>query len=288
MAPPSTASASRRLLSPVQRRTVSDLLDADGGRAFPSGLARELRQELEAGVAPFLPWRGVPLSLSKERLNVLARCEGLFDADLRGERPPFEHNPASAAGTLAHKSIELDVRSTQERGSGEIVQVAAHRLERDRRFRPYWEGLPEPRRVALLERSEGSVARFRSSFPPVRGFRRKSAPVTELWLETSAGGGAVMLRGKVDLLVGASRTGLATPVLIDLKDGRPSLDHAEDMRLYALLYTLRTGVPPFRVATFLLASGRVATGGRRPGGPSARAGPLPDRGPDCRPPALGR
>src|SRR5205823_2380269 len=127
--------------------------------------------------------------------------------------------------------------------------------QRDRQFRPYWDELTEQRRTDLLHRARGSVCRFRSSFPSVRAFRRGLAPRTELWLETPLGGGAVVLRGKVDLLLGVPRAGRATRVLIDLKDGRPSLDHAEDMRLYALLYTLRTGAPPFRVATFFLSSG---------------------------------
>ena len=32
-------------------------------------------------------------------------------------------------------------------------------------------------------------------------------------------------------------------------------EHVEDMRLYALLFTLRFGVPPLRVASFFLRSG---------------------------------
>ena len=242
-------------LSALQLRTVSDLLDPGEGRTFPAGLAHDLRRELEAAVDPFLPWQGEAVSLSKERLNELGRCEGLFDADISGERPPFVHGTASAAGTLAHKSIEVDIRSREERDAAAIVRIASERLQRDRRFRPYWDELPEERRTVLLERAVGSVCRFRSSFPSVRAFRRGLAPRTELWLETPLGGGAVMLRGKVDLLLGASRAGRSTRVLIDLKDGRPALDHAEDMRLYALLYTLRTGAPPFRVATFFLPSG---------------------------------
>ena len=47
----------------------------------------------------------------------------------------------------------------------------------------------------------------------------------------------------------------STRVLIDLKTGRAWPDHPEDMRLYALLYTLRYGVAPFRVATLFLSSG---------------------------------
>jgi PD-(D/E)XK nuclease superfamily len=243
-------------LSETQRRTAIDLIETGPGRTFPPRLARDLRHALEEGVAPFLPWERPALSLSKERLNLLGRCDGLFQADLLGERPPFVFTPASAAGTLAHASVELDVHSPDELPAADVARLAADRLQRDRRFRPYWEGLQEAHRAELLARARDSTERFRASFPPVRDHRRRLAPVTELWLETPLGRGAVVLRGKVDLLVGASRRGAATRVLIDLKNGRPSPDHAEDMRWYALLFTLRTGAPPYRVATFFLASGQ--------------------------------
>ena len=47
----------------------------------------------------------------------------------------------------------------------------------------------------------------------------------------------------------------STRLLLDLKSGGAWPEHPEDMRLYALLYTLRFGVPPLRVATVFLSSG---------------------------------
>lgn len=243
-------------LSAIQRRTARDLIEPPARVPFRPALAGELRTSLEDGLAPFLPWRGPPLSLTKERLNLLARCEGLFEADLRGERPPFVHTRASAVGTLAHKSVEIDVRSSEEASPEEVATVAVERLRRDRRFGPYWDALEDAARSDLLGRAADTVERFRASFPPVRDYRRRLAPVSELWLETTLGHGAVVLRGKADLLVGFPRAGRATRVVIDLKTGRPSPDHAEDMRLYALLFTLRAGAPPARVATFFLSSGQ--------------------------------
>jgi hypothetical protein len=42
---------------------------------------------------------------------------------------------------------------------------------------------------------------------------------------------------------------------VDLKTGQPSTTHADDLRLYAVLETLRVGVPPFRLASYYLDSG---------------------------------
>ena len=58
----------------------------------------------------------------------------------------------------------------------------------------------------------------------------------------------------MDLLLNPPDPLVATRVLVDLKSGRAWPDHPEDMRLYALLYTLRYGVPPYRVATLFLGS----------------------------------
>jgi hypothetical protein len=246
-------------LSPVQRRTIADLLEAAAGYRFRHELAAELRDRLEDEIRPHLPALGAgsaePLRLWKERLNELARCEGLFDSSLRQEGRPFEHTEASAAGTLSHRSIELDVAVAEDVPAPLLASRAAEKLRRDRRFGPYWEGLDEVERAELRMRAVRSVEQFRASFPPVREWRRALAPVTELWLEARLGEGAVRVLGKVDLLLNAARAGRSTRVLIDLKGGRWFPDHAEDMRLYALLFTLRTGTPPLRVATFFLSSG---------------------------------
>ncbi len=70
-------------------------------------------------------------------------------------------------------------------------------------------------------------------------------------------GGAIVLVGIVDLLIGAPSRGRASVEVIDVKSGRPRLDDREDLRYYALLETLRSGAPPFRVATFYTRTGQV-------------------------------
>lgn len=234
---------------------MASLLDAGDGAPFDPSLAADVLQDVERRIAPFASSLERPVRLAKERLNERDRCEGLFAADVLGERPPFEHRPASAAGALAHKSIELDVGAPAELGADELVDAALVRLARDHAFSPYWDALDPAARGEIRMRALRDVEQFRSTFPPVRPFRRALAPVTELWFQTNLARGAVQLRGKVDLVLNAPRRGRATRVLIDLKGGRPYEEHAEDMRFYALLFTLRCGVPPYRVATFHLASG---------------------------------
>ena len=47
----------------------------------------------------------------------------------------------------------------------------------------------------------------------------------------------------------------ATRLAVDLKTGNAYPEFAEDMRFYALLMTLRFGVPPYRAASLFLESG---------------------------------
>lgn len=242
-------------LTSVQRRTIDQLLDVGEGRAFAPDLEQELREAIERGILPALDPGMEPLVVSKERLNELDRCEGSFHATLAGEAPPFEHSAASAAGTLAHRAIEVDVAVGHEVEPRRVVELASERLGRDRRFAPYWERLDQLERAELAMQALRSLEQFRASFPPVHAFRRALAPLSELWFESRFANGRVKVRGKVDLVLNPARTGRATRVLIDLKGGRARSEHPEDMRLYALLHTLRTGVPPVRVATFFLSSG---------------------------------
>jgi hypothetical protein len=71
-------------------------------------------------------------------------------------------------------------------------------------------------------------------------------------------GGAVVISGKIDLLLGAAdrlEPMRGTRLAIDLKTGGAYPNYVEDNRFYALLLTLRFGVPPYRVASLFLEGG---------------------------------
>jgi PD-(D/E)XK nuclease superfamily len=246
------------LLTAVQLRTLRDLL---GGEALPDGeaLAAAARSRLEGALASLgLKGSPDPLWLAKGALADLERCEGLFDARLRREGPPFEHSENTAAGALFHKVIEVDVGSRHEFDLRLVAERAVIRLaDEDRSFAAHWAGLDELDRFALMAEGTRRAENFRASFPPL-GPGGAAAPLPELKLRVELAGGATVLAGKVDLLLmRPDPAGGRTPIrlALDLKTGTPRSEHAEDMRFYALLMALRYGVPPFRVATFFLESG---------------------------------
>jgi PD-(D/E)XK nuclease superfamily len=240
-------------LTPVQRRTLRELVDVGAGEPFDPAVESRLRERIEREAGPFEP--ATPLRLSKERLNDLARCQGLFSALVGGEGEAFRFGPRAARGSLVHKAIEIEVGSSHPVDAHELAGRAASRLGEDRQFAPYWAGLDQLDRDGLLMEAVRTLESFRASFPPMHEVRRHLVPVSEQWLEAGFAGGAVTILGKVDLMLNRPHPARSTRVLIDLKSGRAWPDHPEDMRLYALLYTLRYGVPPRRVATLFLESG---------------------------------
>jgi hypothetical protein len=175
-----------------------------------------------------------------------------------GERGPFAFSPRFAAGRLAHKSVELEVAGREERDVYGLVEQASERLLDDDAFRSFWDGLDPLRRDETLMDAAKTLELLRSTMPPLRRMRRDLAPCTEWSVRAELLGGAIVLSGTLDLVLGSGSSvasNRATRLAIDLKTGKAWPEHAEDMRFYALLLALRFGVPPYRVATLYLDSG---------------------------------
>jgi len=243
-------------LTTVQRRTMETLIGTGERPSFPTSLAERLRDRIEDAARTLDLAK--PLWLGKSNLTDLGRCEGFFGSVLAGERTPFAYNPKTAAGKLFHKSIELEVSCRDELPSRELAQVAVERLGEDAQFTSYWLELESLRHDELVVEAAKVIDLFRSSFPPLRPHRRELAPVPEARLRAELLGGALVLSGQIDLLIGPGNSDptRATRLAIDLKSsGRGWPEYPEDMRFYALLMTLRFGVLPYRVATVFLESG---------------------------------
>lgn len=240
----------------AQRRTLEDLIGLGPAPPFPEGLAAEVRGRLEerlamVGAGPGRPSPGPgsdALWIGKRRLNEHARCEGLLQAGLLGEGSRFEHSFPTASGAIFHASIEVDLATERSFDPRSVCERAVIRLaDRDQSFAELWRGLDGFGRGELEAEAARRLALFRDSFPPLP---RRWAPQPELRLRAHLCGGRVVLAGAPDLVLGRSRR-----LIVDLKSGGAWPEYPEDLRFYALLLLLRTGVPPYRVATFFLESG---------------------------------
>jgi hypothetical protein len=221
---------------------------------FDPRLRDELRGQLEARLEPVaarVP-DGEVLWVSKHLLATVHGCEGLF---LAREAEDFAWTPQTARGTVSHKAIELSISWRGDPSAGELVEEAIARLiASGDRIADYLGGLAEGERAELHGESVERVAMFLECFPKLQARWR---PVAESRLRADLNDDRIVLSGKVDLTVGRGEGTRAGKVLIDLKTGGYSPTHRDDLRFYALVETLRLGVPPRLLASYYLDGGRL-------------------------------
>jgi hypothetical protein len=117
--------------------------------------------------------------------------------------------------------------------------------------------------ITRLERSEraGLASEVRRQ---ARGIEQRWPPLDAGWLPRTQQrlrvpllGGAVQLSARVDLALGAPPVAESSVAFVDVKSGMPRAEHRADLHYYALLETLRTGAPPFAVATYYTRTGEL-------------------------------
>lgn len=241
-------------LTPAQQ-TVLDQLGADRSRrpSFDTDLRDLLRARLEAGLAPSRRQLGDQTVLvNKRSLSLVHGCEAHYLADIDA---PFEVRQPMVIGTVTHKAVELSINWRGEVVPGDLVDHAVASLEHsDSWVTDFLQTRSERERAELRSDVVERFTMFAETFPPLRAGWR---PVTEAGLRVELADGQVILRGKVDLTLGQPDGTVAGKVLIDFKTGRTRPAHLDDLRFYALLETLRVGVPPRLMASYYLDQGKL-------------------------------
>jgi hypothetical protein len=239
-------------LSPAQQRTLQDLGAAGAERpVFPSDLGPRLRADLEAGLTGVIGDLAPDerLDLSKHLLGRIHGCEVRLLAEDEADEP-FTVTVPIARGSIAHKAVELGIHWRGEPLPLDLVDEAMASLAAsDHWLTDFLQTCTEAERAELRSTASDRVAKFFECFPPLEA---KWRPVTESSQIVDLADGRVRLRGKVDLTLGTARGMQAGKVIVDLKTGAPNPIHRDDLRFYALLDTIRLGVPPRLVASFYL------------------------------------
>ena len=242
------------VLTPTQERVLSDLMGNGQARpTFDADLASRLRAELEERLAPVATQLGDrQLVVHKSALSRVHACEGHHVAEAEAG---FSWSAPAAVGVVAHKAIELSVSLAPPDGLAALVDVAIERIasDVDRGLGAWLAGASELDRAEVRGGAIDRALKFEDEFPPIK---RAWRPRLESTLLTSLCGDRIVVRGKVDLALGQARGTTAGVLIVDFKTGKPRRDHTDDLRFYALLETLRAGVPPFRVASWYLDSGQ--------------------------------
>lgn len=239
-------------MNPSQQEVV-DLLGArDHERpTFDAGLRVHLRAILEEATSELVEEIAATLHVNKHSLSSAHGCEARFLADKDND---FVVSIPVARGTVAHKAIELSVHWPGDPSALELVDEAIARLTvTDHWLADFLGRCTDADRAELRAEANDRVATFMECWPPLK---RRWLPVTESATRLELHDALVILRGKVDLTLGRSRGLQAGKVLIDFKTGGSALAHRDDLRFYALLETIRVGVPPRLLASYYLDQGR--------------------------------
>ena len=246
----------RNLLTPAQVDVVDHLLAFGQERpTYADDLATRLLDLLEEGLASVFDRLGpMELTVNKGALAQVHACEAHHLAETE---VPFEWTVASARGTVAHRALELSVfRPGPKITPLELVDEAMNRLilEGDDWTPRDFLRAADPAELAEVRGAACDVVtKFQECFPPLAATWR---PRLESGCRVELGAGQVVLRAKVDLALGRPVGHEGRVLIVDVKTGRPYPTHLDDLRFYALLETLRSKVPPFRVASYYLESAR--------------------------------
>ena len=243
--------------SPAQQEILSLLGAKPADRPqFDFAIKHQLRATIEHHLDPLAS--DIPddttLWVSKHALTTVHGCEVKWQAE---ENEPFEYSVPIARGTVAHKAIELSIHAKGDWPPAELVDESMARLtEGTDRLAEWLQGIDEVERAELRAEAVDRVSGFVELWPPLEARWR---PRTESRERQEFCGGKVVLSGKVDLTVGIADGDRAGKVIVDLKTGRPQMAHRDDLRFYALLDTLRVGIPPRLLASYYLDAGRPET-----------------------------
>jgi hypothetical protein len=241
--PPVGADLLARLRSPATIRPVVD-----------PGLAGGLRDWLEdelADVAGAVLPDAVPVRVTKEALTGALTCEAHLVARRSAPRTvTVELARGSMVDALFRQWVTKGVLDDPWSDAVAAVSVGG---DTDG-IGAFVEGLPDERRQGLAEEiavhAAGIVARWPVPSPAW-------LPRTQERVVVPLVGGQVVMSGVLDLAFGGPAGDRASVCVVEIKSGRRRVEHRGDLHFYALLETLRSGAPPFRIATYYTGTGEL-------------------------------
>ncbi len=218
------------------------------------GLAGGLRDWLEDGLVEAvatLPVGAGVVRVHKESLSQVLLCEAHL---LARRRAPRVVTVGLARGSLVDALFRQWV-TTGVVDDGFDDALAALEVEGDPDgVVSFVAGLPTGPRRQMMDEVAEQAAHITAGWPALSP---TWLPRTQERLEVPLCGGRVVLAGVVDLVLGRPAQDRASVCLVELKSGGRRLEHRADLHFYALLEALRSGAPPFRIATYYSATGEL-------------------------------
>lgn len=238
-------------LNPLQLAILESLGIPDGWQPLDSSIIASIEAQLEDALAPLdgLFTADQPLRVNKHHIATVHGCEKYH---MLQREAAFSWNINTVRGTIAHKGIELLLNWRGPIVPSDIVDAAITSVAENPResASEFIASLPAHDRAELRGAVVGAVTNFLECFPPIKPAWR---PMVEYSASYALFGGSVLFTTRMDLVLGVP----GRKVLIDLKTGRLTPTHRDDLRFYALIETLRSRRPPRRLGSYSLDSARL-------------------------------
>lgn len=240
-----------KTLTPRQVRCTDELLALGGARpSVEPELVAELYSRIAVGTQSALErWTEKSLYFTKSQYLSTMRCEGELQATAILPRTTL--STASVAGTVAHRAVQLSYTHPLRPVADYVRLAMVGARSNDSDIDDWWATLPLSDQSDLIMQITSKVTNFIDDFPPLDP---SWAPRFEEPM--SAKIGKLTIAGRCDLVIGRPRgDNKQTMLLVDLKTGAIKDEHVFEAQYYALVSSLRHGVPPWRSLIYSLASG---------------------------------
>lgn len=238
-------------LNPIQRNVFDALRVPDGWTPLPDTLVEQLETELVTGLASLdtIFTRDEPLRVTKRAMATIHGCEMHHVED---KKSVFAWSLPTVRGTVAHKAIELLLNWRGDPVPAHLADAAVDSLINNPRESAglFLSQLPENDLAELRGMVVDTVTNYLESFPPLKPQWR---PVVEHSARYTMFDESIVFTSRADLVIGTA----GRKVLIDLKTGRLTSTHRDDLRFYALVETLRSRQAPRSLASFSLDAARL-------------------------------
>ena len=238
-------------LNPIQHEVLAALRVPDEWEPLEGGVVARTEQLLVDELAPVkgLFTADDPLWISKHALTTVHGCERHH---VEQAKESFSWNVNTVKGTIVHKAVELYLNWPGSVTPAELVDEAVTAIAQNPRERAsdFLDQLPAADMAQLRGAVLAAVTNYVDTFPPLK---KQWRPLVEYPAYYSLFSDSVVFSTRMDLVIGAP----GRRVIIDLKTGRLTSTHRDDLRFYALVETLKSRQVPRLVASFSLDASRL-------------------------------
>jgi hypothetical protein len=239
-------------LNPAQRAVADGLLSL---RDAAPRVDEETVTHIRRGFTERTQWAvdaldeaGQTLAVNKYTIGAALGCETRWQ--FGGD---FSWNVRNAAGSVAHRAAELLLVGRLDCTPMDAVAAAVDLMcEENQAFADFLSEGPPARAAAVRADATTHVTSLVDGFPVLP---KRMMPRTEQSFQATLGGRTIQLNARPDLALGRPAGPDARSLLIDLKTGTPHQAHVDDLRFYALVFMLRWGAPPWRIASYYAIDG---------------------------------